>query len=688
MNVWTARLAIAMFLALAFSSAVSAADVEIIRDRWGVPHVYAENLADVSFGLAYAQAEDGLEEILRHVVQARGRAAEAFGPRHVDDDLRVHLFRIPEIAERLYRTMSAEARAMVDGHAAGINHYLDTHPSERPAFIDQLTGLDVVIATKWYELLQHASVVRREMSEVTSGAPRATDTDGSNSWAIAPSRSTDGSVMLLADPHLPWDGLTRWHEYQVVVGERWLYGATFVGSPMLGLGFTPDVAWASTNNGADTADVYRETLHPADPDRYLYEGEWRDIETEMITIQVRGQSPVRRPARRTHHGPIVHEDRDRRVAFAVRIAGLETTNFLELGPSYWNATSARDIHRSNRGGDHFKWNRIAADRHGHIGYFYFAATHERSDRFDWRKPVDGTIADTEWGPRIPWDELPATFDPPSGFLMNCNNSPYTVTTDCPIRPSDFPRHLAWLETTLDPTTRAFRATELITARPRLSFRDVERISMDIKAVAAPKWLDAIVEAYAEAGRPDDRDLARAVAILDAWEGFATVDNTALPILSTFVEVVGPTPPERPTAAQVLGALGQALDLMKRRWGSIEVPWGRVHVIRQADLEWPAAGAGNESSAIPFVTLYMTGADRLDEGISVADRGSSWMMLVRYREDGVAARTILPWGNSLRSGSRHAADQAPLYAARTLKDALLTRAEVEANEESRITIHRD
>jgi len=97
MNIWTERVAIAMFLALAFSSTVSAADVEIIRDRWGVPHVYAENLADASFGLAYAQAEDGLEEILRHVVQARGEGARAFGPRHVEDDLLIRLFGIPEI---------------------------------------------------------------------------------------------------------------------------------------------------------------------------------------------------------------------------------------------------------------------------------------------------------------------------------------------------------------------------------------------------------------------------------------------------------------------------------------------------------------------------------------------------------------------------------------------------------------
>jgi acyl-homoserine lactone acylase PvdQ len=677
---------VAICLVLTGTSAVSAADVEIIRDGWGVPHVYADSLPEAAFGLAYAQAEDGLEPMLRRVVQARAEAAAAFGRQHVEEDFRLRLFRIPEISRKLYRTMSPEARAMADAYAAGINHYLEKHPTEKPGWFDRLTGPDVVAGAKWYEFLQHSGVVRQDMARVEQ-VRRDTDQagGGSNSWAVGPSRTTDGSVMLLADPHLPWSGLTQWYEFQLVVGERWAYGAGFMGFATIGIGFNPDVAWASTNNGADTADVYREKLNPTNPNQYRYEGEWRDIETETLEIEVQGGTKVTRTARRTRHGPIVQEGRASGVAYAVRIAGLDTTNLAELAPRYFNAKLARDIHRSNSGGDHFKWHRIAADRHGAIGYFYFAATHERDDRFDWRAPVDGSTKATDWGPRVPWDELPATYNPPSGFLVNCNNNPYTVTPNCPIKPSDFPRHLASQDTTLGPASRAFRATELISALPKLAFADMERISMDVKAVNAPRYVEAILEAYAEAGEPADRDLARAVGILSSWDGFATTDNTALPILTSFVEAVGKSPPERPE--QVLSALSRALDLMKKRWGSIEVPWGEVHVLRRGNKEWPLAGAGNQASAIPFVTLYMTGANRLDNGMSIADRGSSWMMLVRYHEGRVEAKTLLPWGNSQRPDSKHSVDQAPLFAKRQYKKALLTRAEVEADAESRVTLRR-
>jgi acyl-homoserine lactone acylase PvdQ len=496
--------------------------------------------------------------------------------------------------------------------------------------------------------------------------------------------------MLLADPHLPWHGLSRWYEAQLVVGERWIYGATFMGSPAIGIGFTADVAWASTNNGADTADVYRETLHPDRPDQYLYEGEWRDVESETITIAVKDAAPVTRQARRTHHGPIVREDARRRIAYTVRIAGLETTNLLELGPRYFNAASVQAFHRTNRDGDHFKWHRMAIDREGHIGYFFFAATHERDSSFNWRKPLDGTTRATEWGPRIPWNELPSLIDPPSGFLVNCNNSPYTVTTDDPLDPRDFPRHLAGEATVLGPSSRAHRATELITALSKLSLADMERISMDIKALGATQWRQEITAAWASHGPAmgaADPRLERALSILTGWNGLASVDSQALPILTAYRQVADRRAGSPPDPKAVLADLRRALDLLEERWGSIEVPWGRIHVHRRGDREWPLAGAGNEASALPFVTLYMTGAQRMTEGRFVADRGSSWMMLVRYREGEIEARTLLPWGNSDNPDSPHFADQAELFARRQYKKARLTRQEVEADAVSRMVLHR-
>ncbi len=677
---------------LLFTHGACGGEVEIIRDNWGVPHIYADSQADAGFGLGYAQAEDGVQPILQYVMQARGQAARLSASRQaIEQDVLVRAFRVPEISETIYQATPAEVRAVLDAYAAGINRYLEKHPEAKPAWFDRMTGLDEMRLLKWFQFNQEWAIARQDLSGISQ---QSRDTDqasppagASNMWVVGPKKSSHGEVMLLSDPHLPWDGVTRWHEYQLTIGNRWIYGAGFFGFANVGIGFTPDVAWGATNNAADTADIYREKLNPDNAGQYRYDGQWRNIETRSFEIEVKGRGKVQRKVRFTHHGPIVREDRARHVAYAARLAGLETVNLALLSSEYFEANDVHDIYRSNRRGDHFKWNRIAIDRHGNIAYFYFAATHQRDDRFDWRRPVDGSTKDTEWGPPIPWDKLPAMFNPPAGYIVNCNNNPYTDTPDSPIKPADFPRHLADQSLTLRPESRAYRATELIAAVPKLNFQDMERISMDVKAVAAEPYIRLILAAYRKAGSPEG-DVKRAVEILRDWDRMATIDNKATPILTTFVEVAGNIGRvRRESPGRILENLKKALGIMRQRWGAIEVRQGDVHVSKRGRQILPLAGAGNERAANPFVTLFMTGADHREGKQWVATRGSSWMMLVKYDQGKVEAETLLPWGVSRNPDSPHSADQARLFSKRQYKKALLSRQEVEAAASARLVLRR-
>jgi acyl-homoserine-lactone acylase len=478
----------------------------------------------------------------------------------------------------------------------------------------------------------------------------------------------------------------QWYESHLVVGDRWLYGSTFFGGPPAGIGFTQDVAWGATNNGADTADVYREKLNPDNSDQYFYDGQWHDITTETIELDVRGPDgkivKTRRTVRRTHHGPIVQEDRRRSLAYAARLAGLETVNLAATCAYYFQARRIADLEKLYDTGHLYKWHRIACDRHGDIGYWFMAATHRRSDQFNWKAPVDGTTKETEWGPRMSWCEMPHTINPPSGLLVNCNNNPYTVTPECPINPEEFPRHLTSRGTTLSPSSRAHRAIELLTAKEKIDFADMERVATDIQALTADVYLQAVLDAYDRAGDeipdPDGR-VKRAVDTLKSWDGLATVDNKALPILAALVEIAGKANdlgrPGRAKPRQVLNALSRALDRLEKRWGSTEVAWGCMHVIRRGDIELPIGGAGNASAADPFTTLLMAGAKRVTDGKYVTGSGTSWIQLVKYHRGAVEAKTILPYGNSNRPDSPHYADQMPLFARGQLKNALITRQEI-------------
>ena len=683
-------------LMLAAATTVRAGEIEIIRDSFGVPHIFADSEYDGSLGLGYAQAQDNLDTVLRYVIDARAQAACVAGTRaNIEQDFRFRMFRLPEISNALYGQMTGAERSRCDGFAEGINLYLRRHADLKSDWFDRVTGVDTVAVIKAYQIRQQWADVMQDMRGVAQTRreiDRAGGDDGgaSNMWCVGPTRSTQGEVMLLSDPHLPWTGSSKWYESHVTIGDRWVYGAGFFAFAGVGIGFTQDVAWGGTNSGSDMADVYRVALNPDNADQYRYEGQWRDIGTRVVEIDVRGRGKMERSFRNTHHGPIVSEDRSKNVAYAARLAGLETMNLARIGSAYFNAKTVHDLYRASRGGDFHKGHRVMIDRQGNIGYIYHACTHERDDRFDWRKLLDGSTKETEWGPRIPFEKLPHMFNPPSGFIQNCNNNPYTNTPDSPIKPRGFPRHLASQSTVLQPNQRAFRATELLDALDKISFADMERISMDVKCLTADKYLDAILASYARL--PDrldgNEDVKRALDILKTWDKMATVDNRALPILTTVVEVVGNKAPRgKPTAVQVATVFEKALALMKRRWGSVSIRWGDVHVIQRGDLVLPAAGAGSERSTTPFTTLYMTGTSKMVDSRWPADRGSSWMMLVKYHQGTVEAKTILPWGNSPDPNSSHYADQAPLFANRQYKKALLTRDEILADAKSTIILER-
>lgn len=686
--------------------AVSTKAAEIIRDHHGVPHIFGETLADAVYGQGYCHAQDNLELLLEEFAAERGVAARVAGKSQLESDVMVRAFGLRALAERCHGEFSAEQRDIIDGYAAGIERYLGEHPELRPEWLGAVTGVDIVGCTKLRQLQQSMSVAKADLGGKSKASREqdlaAADDPGgaSNMWALRPERTTDGSTKLLSDPHLPWKGATKWHEVELIVGDRWIYGAIFPGGPGVGIGFTPNVAWGYTNNGADIADVYREELDPANPDRYRYDGGWRAIRSETYRIDARqedgGMRTVEREVRFTHHGPIMKENRGAHQAFAVHLAGWEEQAETLDWVANFHADSLKDFEAGLDAGHAYKWNCIAADRRGNIGYYYQCAARVRDDTLRWNAPVDGSNPATEWGRYLSWRELPHAMNPKSGYLVNCNNNAYTVTRDCPLKPADFPRNLMSQATELKPDTRAHRAMELIEARPRHDDASFGAIATDLKTLTAQPLVDLVLGAVKKAGArmPDAAGRrAGAVATLKAWDGRATVENRALPILAGFLEAAEDGGVEKrevllmPTA-EVVETLDEGLALLEKRWGTEPITWGRLHVGKRGDREVAMPGAGSERGEDPFSTLFMIGAKQRIGGKYYCDSGSSWIQSVTYRADGrMEAWTVLPFGNSNVPDSPHYNDQMALFANRAMKPALVTREAIEAAEESRVVLER-
>ncbi len=691
---------------IACALVAGAAPVEIVRDNFGVPHIHGATLADALFGQGYCHAEDNLPVVLSGLYASRGESALHGGDTRrgsIEADFSVRIFGLREVAHHNYEVLNAGDRKLVDAYAKGIDLYLSEHPEKRPSWLTGVSGVDVIAVTKLRQLQQSLGVAKDDLSGKASSRRErdlamALDRNGaSNIWALRPSRTSDGSTRLMSDPHLPWDGATKWHEAHLIVGDRWIYGASFAGSPGIAIGFTADLAWGFTNNGADIADVYRLKLNPANPGQYLYESKWRDLRSKTFVVEVRGEDGaiqrVERVVRFSHHGPIMQEDRKANEAFAVRLAAFESQSEVLDWVNTMGAKSLKEFEGALDRAHGYKWNCVAADRAGNIGYYYLCAARERDDSIAWNAPVDGSSAKTEWGAALSWRKLPHVVNPAGGYIVNCNNNAFTVTRGGDLKPGKFPRSYGSQSTKLATDTRAYRAIGLIEARAKHDQASISSITFDIKTLTAEPLVKRILGAAAAVddgkGSGGGRRAA-ALRVLREWDGYATIENQALPILAGFLQAaeeegLSLRQLEKQSPKSLMALFDAGLDLLNKRWGSGSITWGQLHVIHRGDLEVPVPGAGSERGKDPFSTLFMVGAKTIQNGQYPADSGSSWLQSVSYLDGKVSAGTVLPLGNSNDPASRHYNDQAPLYAARKMKPALLSRAEIETNTESRRTL---
>ncbi|MBP7141062.1 MAG: penicillin acylase family protein [Opitutaceae bacterium] len=680
--------------------------VEIVRDTYGVPHIRGSTLADVLFGQGYCHAEDNLPVVLSGILASRGESALHGGDGRrgsIEVDFSVRIFGLQTVARRNYESLSAADRRLVDAFAMGIAKFLSEHPEKRPSWLGDISGVDVIAITKLRQLQQSLGVARDDLSgKAASRRERelamALDRNGaSNIWALRPSRTSDGSTRLMSDPHLPWEGATKWHEAHLIVGDRWIYGASFAGCPGVAIGFTADLAWGFTNNGADIADVYRLKLNPANPNQYLYEGAWRNLRNETFAVEARGENGevqrIERVVRFSHQGPIMQEDRKANEAFAVRLAAFESHSEVLDWVNTMGATSLAEFEAALDRAHGYKWNCVAADSSGNIGYYYLCAARERDESLAWNAPVDGSSAKTEWGPALSWRKLPHIVNPSGGYLVNCNNNAFTVTRGGDLKPGKYPRSYGSQSTKLATDSRAHRAIDLIEARAKHDQASVAAITFDLRTLTAEPLVKRILGAAGSmgaGGKGGSEKRAAALRILREWDGFATIGNQALPLLAGFLQAaenegLSLRQLEKQSPKGLMTLFDAGLDLLEKRWGSGPVTWGQLHVIRRGDLEVPVPGAGSERGKDPFSTLFMVGAKTMENGQYLADSGSSWLQSVAYLKGKVTAGTVLPLGNSNDPNSKHFNDQARLYAAREMKPALLARVEIEANAESRLRL---
>ncbi len=651
----------------------------IHRDRFGVPHVTAATDAGCVFGYAYAQAEDNFWQIEENYLRALGRAAEVHGEKLLAEDLIVRALEIPRLAQAEFGRYSPAVRKLAEAYAAGLNFFLARHPQTRPRLITRFEPWHPIAFANYavyFNFLFRQTGLRT--GEIAAVAPA----EGSNMWAVSPARSVSGHALLFINPHQPFFGVGQWYEGHLISEEGWnLSGASFFGSLFPTIGHNQHLGWSHTVNKPDVYDLWEETFDkPEDALAYKYGDGYRRSTEWTEAVAVRTPAGIARKThrfRKTHHGPLVAVRNGK--PLALRFARLEEGGQIEQRYRMGKARNFSEWKAAVSLTAVAMFNIMYADREGNIYYVHNAAVPRRSTRYDWSKPVPGHDPEAEWRGYHSLDELPQVLNPKSGFVQNCNSSPFTTTVEDNPDESRYPRYM-WT----DPdTARARISRRILFNKDKFTFEEWEKASWDTYVIEAESAVSKIWQRYQEAKSAKSSTairLARQVVYLREWDHRARIDSIAMTLFALWAENNLRQPGRDP-----LDLLESVSAELERDFGTWRVPWGEVNRLQRihtsgenepfsdARPSLPVAGApGTLGIVFNFYTRPSPGQKRR-YGVA----GHSFAGVVEFSPTPVA-RTILTFGNSADARSAHYFDQAELYAKQQYKPAWFTMEEIRAN----------
>jgi acyl-homoserine-lactone acylase len=666
---------------------------EILWDTYGIPHIYAATDEGLFYGYGYAQAQAHGDLILRLYGQSRGRGAEILGEDYAADDRYVLLNSIPDRAKTWYDAQTPPFRQLLDAFARGVNTYAAEHPgalgADVKAFLP-VTGVDLVAHSM--RVIHYVFVA--PASGARAAALSRADDNGSNTWAIGPKRSASGRAMLLANPHLPWTDLYVYFEAQLVGPGTNAYGITRIGFPCLTMAFTDDLGYANTVNTNDGQDFYELTLRDGG---YLFDGVVKPFSRKEKTLKIRQpDGSVREEVltvKESVHGPVVAETGSR--AVAMRVAGLDRPGMLQ---QYWDMCRAKNLAEFERILSRLQIPMFTfsyADRAGHILNLFNGAVPRRPDGDSrrWSGTVPGNTSKTLWTSYLSYAELPKSLDPPSGWLQNCNEPPWTMTFPMP---NDFRKFPAYLAPPPAMSFRTQRSVRMLMEDDKISFDELIRYKHSTRLELADRILDDLAAAVAASG---DAEAKAAMDVLANWDRQTNADSrgavlfeafakqwtksagginrlgTASPLFAKPWDVADPirTPDGLANPGEAVSALAEAARQVKRQHGRLDVPWGEVYRFKIWGQDLPANGGPGPLGAFRVMTFGSAG--RADATTPVRPfHGDTYVAAVEFSKP-VRAKALIGYGNASQPGSPHRTDQLGLLQQKQLRPVWRTRAEV-------------
>jgi acyl-homoserine-lactone acylase len=683
-------------------------NVTIIRDNWGIPHIYGKTDADAVFGLLYAQCEDDFKRVEMNYIEKLGRMSEVKGEEELQNDLYIKLIIDSAEAVADYKKAPLWLQKLLNAYADGINFYLHKHSDVKPVLLNRFKP--------WYPLLwTDGSIGAISTGDITEddvqnfylggNAPIVAktkvfeeNTTGSNGFAIAPAKTASGNSILYINPHV-----TFYFRPEVqVVSEEGLnvYGAVTWGQFFVYQGFNQHCGWMHTSSNVDVADMYIEKMVKNNGKLfYEYNKKLLPVKEKIIPLRYKKDNIIQTKlitAYYTHHGPVMGSRNNRWISVRGYNRSLKSLmqSFLRTktkGLEEYKKNMSLHANTSN--------NTVFADDKGNIAYWHGNYVPRRDKNFNWSKPVDGTTTATEWRGLHTLDEIVHVYNPASGWIQNCNSTPYTVAGGSSPKKENYPNYMA-------PDGENFRginAAKVLGNPNKFTIDNTIAAGYDTYLSAFEILVPALVQSFEKNIAPTDSlhaQLAGPVSILKNWDYRVAENSIATTLAVEWAQklnaaiskiYIGEGEADQvettkqfaasATVQQIVLPLLDVVNELNNKWGKWQVQWGDINRYQRISSDinqqynddapsYPVAFASALWGMLPsYNSRYYQGTKKR-YGVS----GNSFICAVEFGKK-IKAKSLLAGGNSGNPASPHFTDQLEMYTKGKFKDVLFYKEEV-------------
>ena len=692
-----------------------AENTEIIRDNFGVPHIYGKTDADAVFGLLYAQCEDDFNRVERNYIWAIGRLAEIEGEASLYSDLRAKLYMTKDEAIKNYNNSPKWLQELCVAFADGVNYYLKTHPEVTPKllthfepwmpmyFSEGSIGGDIErVSTKKIKAFYTGGT--DNTVAVNDGLIRLKDDEprGSNGFAISGSKTKSGDTMLLINPHTSFFFRGEVH----VVSEEGLnaYGAVTWGQFFVYQGFNEKTGWMHTSTGTDIIDEFEETIvKERGKTSYKYGEELRPLDSMEVTLNYKSTDGLKDKTfmmYRTHHGPITHSNGDKWVSTALMWSPIKA---LEQSFTRTKKSNHKEFYDMMNIRTNSSNNTVYADADGTIAYYHGNFIPKRNEKFDYTKPVDGSNPETDWNGLHPLEDNILVLNPPNGWIQNCNSTPFTSAAEYSPKKEDYPEYMS----SYPENFRGMHAIPLLQKASNLTLDSLIDLAYDTYLPGADLLITGLLDAANKAPvkTPEAKE---AIALLKNWDFRVSKTSVEMTLAQFYLYAYyasGNIPTmngnkrisrlgrfdymsKTATPEERLEVFQTALDKLAEAFGSWETPWGEFNryqringdIFQKFDDSKPSIAVGMASGSWGALASYGTRFGKNTKR-QYGTSGNSFVAVVEFG-DKVKAKSMLAGGQSSDTNSPHFDDQAQRYADGEFKDVAYYREDVEKRAESR------